>query len=46
MGRLHRQAEHGNVVKVIADLTYDLANPGVTVVPVLSQKLAKIVQHQ
>ena len=46
MGGLHRQAEYGNVVEVIADFTHHLADPGVAVVAVLAQELAKIIQHQ
>jgi hypothetical protein len=46
MGGLHRQAEHGNIVEVIPDLTHDLADPGVAVIAVLPQKLAKIIEHR
>ena len=45
MGGLHRQAEYGDVIEVIADFTHHLANPRVAVVPVLAQELAKITQH-
>ena len=46
MGGLHRQAEHRNVVEVIAELADHLADPGVAIIAVLAQKLAKIIQHQ
>ena len=46
MGGLHRQAEHRDVVEVIAELAYHLANPGVAIIAVLAQKLAKIIQHR
>jgi hypothetical protein len=46
MGGLHRQAEHRNIVKVIANLTDHLADPHVAVIAVLAQKLAKIIQHR
>ena len=36
VGGGHRQTEHRNVVKVIADLTDDLADPHVAIVAVLA----------
>ena len=40
----HRQAEHGDVVEVVADFAHHLADPRVAVVAVLAQQRDECVQ--
>jgi hypothetical protein len=46
MGGFHRQTENRDVVEVVANLTYHLADPGIPVVAIAVQQFQEIVHRQ